>query len=187
MLIISRRLQSKKLIPNNIVLTGFMGTGKSTIGKDLAKKLEMEYVDTDAFIENRVNMTIKDIFEKYGEDYFRSTEKLIIEEVSHLKNKIIICGGGVVLNKDNVMNLRKNGTIILLKAQPMTIYERLKQDYSRPILVLDGKICLEKVEALLKQREEAYRSAAHVFIQTDGRQVDEISQQIIALLYEVKN
>ncbi|MFT9493831.1 shikimate kinase [Anaerosolibacter sp.] len=66
-MIISRKLQSKKLIPNNIVLTGFMGTGKSTIGKDLAKKLEMEYVDTDAFIENRVNMTIKDIFEKYGE------------------------------------------------------------------------------------------------------------------------
>lgn len=92
-----------------------------------------------------------------------------------------------MLNKDNVMNLRKNGTIILLKAQPMTIYKRLKQDYPRPILVLDRKICLEKVEALLKQREEAYRSAAHVFIQTDGRQVDEISQQIIALLYEVKN
>lgn len=178
---ISRRLQSEKLFPYNIVLAGFMGAGKSTVGRDLARKLEMDHVDTDAMIEERMGISIKEIFEKYGEGYFRELEKNIVAEVSKKKNTIIFCGGGVVLKEESVINLRRNGRIILLKAKPTTLYERIKQDDTRP--VLQGQMSLDGIENLLKQRNRAYAAAADIVIETDNKTVDEISIEIITELY----
>lgn len=181
---ISRKLQSQKLFPYNIVLIGFMGTGKSTVGKDLSGKLAMGYIDTDALIQERVGMSINEIFQNYGEPYFRDVEKNIVEEVSKKNNTIIICGGGVVLNKDNITSLRKNGKNILLKAESTTIYERIRQDDTRPLL--KGKMSLEGVEKLLKQRNEIYNESADMIIETDDKSVDEISTQIITELYAME-
>ncbi|SNS81316.1 shikimate kinase /chorismate mutase [Anaerovirgula multivorans] len=178
---ISRGLQSKKLFPYNIVLVGFMGTGKSTVGRDLSRKLEMGCRDTDAMIQEKAGMSIKEIFKKFGEAHFRKLEKEVVAEVSQLKNTIIFCGGGVVLKEENVENLRQNGKIILLTAQPETLYERISQDDTRP--VLKGQMSLEGIRSLLKQRNQAYNDSADVAIQTDDKSVDEISTQIITKLY----
>ncbi|ABR46876.1 chorismate mutase [Alkaliphilus metalliredigens QYMF] len=178
---LSRSIQSKNLFPYNIVLAGFMGTGKSTVGRDLSQKLEMRYVDTDAMIEERMGMTIKKIFKEYGEAYFRKLEEELVAEVSHLKNTIIFCGGGVVLKGQNVSNLKLNGRVILLQAEPENIYQRIKQDDTRP--VLKDQMSLEGIENLLKQRNKAYSESADMVIQTDDKTVDEISTEIITKLY----
>lgn len=177
---ISRKLQSRKLFPYNIVLIGFMGTGKTTVGKDLSQKLSMDYIDTDALIQERMGISINEIFEKYGEDFFRKIEKNIIDEISATKNTIILCGGGVVLNQENIPKLRENGKTILLKAQPITIYHRVKEDHSRPLL--KGRMSLETIEKLLKEREEAYTTSADLTIETDGKMVEEITSEIITKL-----
>lgn len=120
----------------NIVLTGFMASGKSAISKALKNKLTgYTLVDTDELIVDRMSMTINEIFEKYGENEFRRIEHEIICEVSKLNNTIISTGGGVVLNKDNVRELRKNGVIVNLSPDFETIKERLDNARStRPLL-----------------------------------------------------
>lgn len=178
---ISRKLQSQKLFPYNIVLIGFMGTGKSTVGKKLSQKLAMEYIDTDALIQERTGMSINEIFQNYGESYFRDIEKDVIAEVSNMKNTIILCGGGVVLNKENIIALRKKGKIILLKAEAATIYGRIKEDDTRPLL--NGQMALETIEKLLQKRKETYKDASDIIIETDNKTVEEISTEIINKLY----
>lgn len=180
---ISRSAQSKKLFPYNVVLIGFMGTGKSTIGRDLAEKLEMDYKDTDTMIQEKMGMPISEIFEKYGEDYFREVEGKVVEEASNATNTIIICGGGVVLNKKNVEFLKKKGRLVLLKAQPETIHKRLHGDESRP--VLRGCFSLAGLQELMTQRNEAYNDAADITVETDYCTVDEISTKIITMLYSM--
>lgn len=179
----SRKLQSKKLFPYNIILIGFMGVGKSTVAKKLAKALEMKTVDSDTIIEEKMGMSITDIFKKNGESFFRKIEKDVIKDLSALNNTIISCGGGVVLDKENIINLRRNGKVILLQAEPKTIYERLKQDNSRP--VLQGSKSLEGIEKLLDERKIAYDSSADIIIKTDNQSVEEISTKIIKRLYEM--
>ncbi len=120
----------------NIVLTGFMASGKTAISKALKKKLpDYDLVDTDLLIVERMSMTINDIFEKYGEDEFRKIEHEVVCEVAKLDNTIISTGGGVVLNKDNVIELRKNGIIVNLSPDFDTIKERLDSARStRPLI-----------------------------------------------------
>ncbi len=98
----------------NIVLIGFRGTGKSTVGKLLANRLKRDFVDTDEYIESATGKTIKDIFEEEGEEGFRKTEAETIAKLSKMKNKIISAGGGIVLKDENVKNLKNNGFLILL-------------------------------------------------------------------------
>lgn len=180
---ISRSIQSKKLFPYNIVLIGFMGTGKSTVGRDLSRKLNLGYIDTDTMIQERKGMIIKEIFDRYGEGFFREIEKEVISEVSKMKNKIILCGGGVVLNPINIENLRSNGRLILLKAQPETILKRIDEDDTRP--VLRGYFSIEGVKALMQERNHLYNKAADIVIETDDKPVDEISSDIIRQLYSM--
>ncbi|MDR0822278.1 MAG: shikimate kinase [Endomicrobium sp.] len=139
----------------NIVLTGFMGTGKSTIGKILAQKSAMSFCDIDAIIEKEKGMTIREIFEKFGEPIFRQIEAETIEKISKLDNIIISCGGGAVLNQKNIENLRRNGKIINLYAEPETIYSRVKGDLSRPVLK-GSNPSIEDIKALLENRSKFY-------------------------------
>src|SRR3972149_7672422 len=113
---------------SNIVLVGFMGTGKSVVGKKLAKVLKRELVDTDKLIEKKAGKPIPDIFSENGEPYFRELESKVIEDISKKEKCIIITGGGVVLREENITNLKKNGVIICLNASPKIIYERVKHD-----------------------------------------------------------
>jgi len=181
---ICRRLQSKSLFPFNIVLIGFMGTGKSIIGRDLVKRLEMPCKDTDAMIVKRSGMEISEIFERHGEAYFRELESQVVKEVSQETNTIIFCGGGVVLNKENVNNLRRGGRLILLRAKPETILERLTGDETRP--VLKDNLSLEGIQEIMNKRNQAYNEAADIAIDTDNKSVEEISLEIINKLYSLE-
>nr|MBU1328250.1 shikimate kinase [Candidatus Omnitrophota bacterium] len=164
---------------NNIILVGFMGTGKSVVGKKLAAKLNRDFVELDDIVETREKMPIKDIFEKKGELYFRLVEKKIVKEASQLKNKVISAGGGAIVDEENFKNLKNSGTIICLKASPETILKRTKGLKTRPLLnVHDTK---KQIEELLKKRE-TYYNKADFSIETDNISIDEIVLKIIAFI-----
>jgi len=161
----------------NIVLTGFMCTGKTSVGKLLAEKLEYQFVDTDDLIEQRVGMKISDIFAVYGEPYFRDVETEVVKEVAKKDKFVISTGGGVVLRKVNMDELRKNGIIINLTAKPETIYNRLKnQPGVRPLLNKPDP--MNEIIKLLSQREEYYKNC-DLRIETDNFTVEQIVQQIL--------
>lgn len=136
-----------------IVITGFMGTGKTTIGKALAEKLSMDFIDTDEIIEKRESMRVGDIFEKYGEEYFRKREKEVSKSLENLKNIVIATGGKTLLFKKNLNSLLKNGVLITLKVNPAKLWERLKKDSIRPLL---KQITMDKFISLYKEREKEY-------------------------------
>ena len=159
----------------NIVLVGFMGTGKSVVGKRLAVKLNRDFVELDELIEKKENMPIKDIFEKKGEPYFRQVEKEVVKEASQRKNIVISAGGGAIIDEENFKNLKNSGTIICLKASPETILRRTKDLKTRPLLnVSDQK---KQIEELLKKRE-IYYNKADLSIETDNLSVDEVVSKI---------
>ncbi len=131
---IADKIEKVILNHRNIVLTGFMASGKTVVGKLLAEKLGRKFIDSDARIEQKCKMTIPEIFEKYGEEYFRKVESGVIEELSMEKGSVIATGGGVVLNSDNIENLRKNATIVNLEPEKDVIVSRLsKDDGTRPL------------------------------------------------------
>ncbi|MCX5692939.1 MAG: shikimate kinase [Candidatus Omnitrophica bacterium] len=163
----------------NIILVGFMGTGKSAAGRLLAEKLNMDFVELDEIIETREKMSIKDIFEKKGEPYFRLVEKEVAKKASSRKNIIISAGGGAIVDEENFKNLKQSGTIICLKASPATILKRTKGLENRPLLnIPDPK---KQIEELLRKRE-AYYNKADFSIETDNLSVDEVVIEIIALI-----
>jgi len=139
----------------NIILTGFMATGKTSTGKILSQKSSMPFFDTDALIETKMKMTISSIFANLGEPAFRRIEMQTIEEISQRDNIIISCGGGAVLEQKNIENLRKNGKIINLYASAHTIYERVKGNSDRPVLQSSNP-SIEKIKTLLETRKKAY-------------------------------
>jgi shikimate kinase len=156
-----------------------MGTGKSVVGKLLAKKLNMDFVESDEMIETREKMPIKDIFEKKGEPYFRLVEKEVVKEASSRKNIVISAGGGAIADEDNLKNLKNSGIIICLKASPETILKRTKDLKIRPLLNVPKP--KKRIGELLKKRE-AYYNKADFSIETDNLSVDEVVVKIITLI-----
>ncbi len=144
----------------NIVLIGFMGCGKTTVGKELAKKLNFYFLDIDYMIQKEENKSIEKIFEIFGEDYFRALEKEACYKVSNFKNYVISTGGGVIKDEENIINLKRNGVIVYLKATPQKIYENLKYDNKRPLLKDKDKF--KTICDLLKQREDLYIKYADI-------------------------
>jgi shikimate kinase len=138
----------------NIIITGFMGTGKSVVAKELARKLKMEYIDTDQVIEERQGLTISDIFARYGENYFREQENKLVRELSKKENMVIATGGGTLLSSDNTRILSQKGNIICLYADSQAIYNRVKRKNNRPLL--NGENILDKINHLLKERKKIY-------------------------------
>ncbi len=167
---------------NNIVLIGMSGVGKTKVGQYISKKLEMTLFDTDNIIETKYGITISDIFSNFGEQYFRSLENKIIEDVSKYNNSVISTGGGVVLNSINIYNLKKNGIIFWLKADLNTIYNNLKKDSSsantRPLLG-NGLNLKERIEQLYGEREKLYASNSDYVVQVDGRTIEDVGDEII--------
>lgn len=162
---------------NNIFLIGFMGSGKSTIGRFLQKELNMELVEMDARIVEEQGMSINDIFAEKGEDYFRDLESRLVLDLNNEGNTIVSCGGGVVIRPENVENMKKNGKIVFLSATPDTIYERVKNSTERPIL--NGHMNVEYIAGLMEKRRALYENAADIRIETDGKTRDEICKEII--------
>jgi len=176
-----------------IYLTGFMTSGKSTIGPILANVLGMEYFDLDKEIEREEKQTVIEIFEKKGETYFREVENSILKNLSHRNSVVISLGGGTITNKANFDLLKNSGKIIYLKVSPNILYKRLKNKIDRPLfreLVLSEKPekdFIDKIKDLLETRSEFYEKADLV-IDTDsqpvGRTVDKLAKKISALFNE---
>jgi shikimate kinase len=159
----------------NIILVGFMGSGKSTVGRELAKSLDMKFIDTDHYIERKENMRVKEIFAKKGEKYFREIETKYIKEISLLNHTVISTGGGVVAKEENIKLLKKNGFVVYLDCTIECIHERVARRDTRPLLNdvkdLRGRI-IELLEDRVKNYEK-YKDKA-VYIDSDTNLLDTV-------------
>lgn len=185
---------------NNVILIGYMGCGKSTVGKELAQMCQFTFLDTDAWIEKREGITISEIFAAKGEAYFRDLETQCLKELleenkngkiregmkgastvqeSYEKNKglVISVGGGLPVREENQLLLRQLGNVVYLKAEPDTIYERLKGDATRPLLQTENP--LQKIRDMMEEREVKYQAAAHRVVSVDGKSISEIMSEIL--------
>lgn len=160
----------------NILLIGFMGTGKSTVASCLEKNYGMNIVEMDETIAMQQGMSIPDIFEKYGEEYFRNLETELLIEIQKKENQVVSCGGGVPMRDVNVAWMKKNGCVVLLTATPETILERVKDDDNRPLL--RGNKNVTFISDLLEKRREKYEAAADIVVATDGKDAKEICKEI---------
>jgi len=163
----------------NIIITGFMGTGKTVVAIELARKLGMKFIDMDQLIEERQEMSISDIFVRYGEKYFREQENKLVKELSQKENMVIATGGGTFLNLNNAKILNQKGKIICLYANSQTIYNRLKEKNNRPLV--KGNNILNKINHLLEKRKKIYDSFPWK-INTSNLSVQEVVDKIIELL-----
>ncbi|MGE5585232.1 MAG: 3-dehydroquinate synthase [Bacillota bacterium] len=175
----------------NIILTGFMGAGKSSVGACLAALLGMAFLDTDALIESEAGATISEIFRTRGEAWFRRMEARAVRQASRLNSTVISVGGGALMDRRNVKALKRAGLLVWLRASPESVLARLRpwpdssEDGSsehapgmdsRP--VLQGKADIERVRSLMSAREQGYRQA-HVAIDTDGKRPEDIVREIV--------
>ena len=180
----SKRIQARKLFDYNIVLIGFMGAGKSTISNYLRNMFAMEVVEMDQVIAEKEGMSIPDIFEVYGEEYFRDAETNLLIEMQSKSNVVISCGGGVPMRERNVVEMKKNGKVVLLTAKPETILDRVKDNHDRPLLENNKNVPF--IADLMEKRREKYEAAADIIIQTDGKSKLEICEEIIQKLLETE-
>ena len=165
----------------NIILIGYMGSGKSTVGRKAAKAVEYNFLDTDALIEKEEGMTISGLFEEKGEPYFREKETETIRRLlAEPKGNIIATGGGLPMKEGNAELLKELGTVIYLKAETDTLVARLSGDTARPLLQ-NGDL-REKIETMLAIRGPVYEQCADVVLQTDNMSFYEIICKIEQML-----
>lgn len=166
----------------NIILIGFMGAGKSSVSAYLNQVLGLEVVEMDQEIANREGMSIADIFSTKGEAYFRDLETNLLIEMQSKNNVVVSCGGGVAMRERNVLEMKKNGKVILLTAKPETIYERVKDSTERPLL--NGNMSIEYIAELMEKRRDKYEAAADIVIYTDGKSIEIICEELLQKFIE---
>jgi len=162
----------------NIVLFGFMGTGKTRVGKDLAHKLDMTFVDMDDLIVGRAGKPIPEIFADDGENHFRALERQVVIDLSKQSGLVIATGGGVIKNPENVNDLGRDGLEVCLSATPEVILGRVEHDTNRPLLNTDDR--LVTIQTLLDSRQHLYDSIPNQ-IDTSELSVDEVVERISAM------
>jgi len=167
----------------NIYLVGFMGTGKTAVGKELAKKKKWQFVDLDDLIELKEKMAISDIFAKQGEPYFRRVEKRVLKEISAENEFVVACGGGIVIDKDNIRIMKDTGIIICLTATPEVILKRTCGYLHRPLLNVNQP--KKQIELLLKLRAPYY-ALAHKTIDTNKLSISQVADKIVKLTAKKK-
>ena len=170
---------------NNIFLVGPMGAGKTTIGRQLAKKLSKRFYDSDHEIEKRTGADIPLIFEIELEEGFRKREAKVLAELVELDNIVLSTGGGAVLDVDNRRKLKEHGKIVYLKSSPEKLLKRTAGDKRRPLLQGDDK--LTRITAILSEREPLYIELADEIIETDKLSIKQILQTVIKLINEHEN
>ena len=167
----------------SIALIGFMGTGKTAVGKVLAAKLGKEFVELDSLIEKKAGKSIPSIFQQDSEIGFRELEIEATKEVANKKNAVIACGGGIVLNKINIDRLRKECIIVYLTASPGIILKRTAGDKNgRPLLVVSDRAL--QIKELLRFRQPFYQRAADIKIDTSKFNIDSVTERIMEKLRE---
>jgi shikimate kinase len=167
----------------NIALVGFMGSGKSTVGRLIAQQLRFEFVDTDALIEARAGSSIAEIFEKSGETTFRSLEKQIVAELSGFDSTVISTGGGLPANAENFASIKQHSLVVCLWASAEVIWERVKHQTHRPLLRRPDP--LGTIRQLLIDREPFYKQA-DVLVHTEMRPAKEVAQHVLHQYYAVR-
>lgn len=168
----------------NIVLIGFMGTGKSSTGYRIAQKMKRDFIDTDREIERVTGMSISQLFKRHGEIRFRSEEELITRKLRDRTNLVIATGGGIILNPNNISCLKKNGILVCLDASPEDIFSRVSRKKGvRPLL--RNNFSADGIRTLLKDRESLY-SCADFRIDTSGRDINEVVDEIIKFIRNSK-
>jgi shikimate kinase len=168
----------------NVVLIGYRGTGKSTVGKVVAARLGRTMVSTDAEIVKRAGQTIPEIVAQHGWDYFRELESQVCRDLSQADGLVIDTGGGAILRSENVDRLKTAGTIFWLTASVETITKRIGRDTQRPSLT-GAKSFVDEVQDVLRERTPKYKAAADHVIATDGRPIKQIADEILARLKPV--
>lgn len=162
----------------NIVLVGYMGTGKTAVGKKLAEVLQMELVDTDDVIEADCGMAISDIFSEMGEEYFRDLESRAIEKACELSNHIIFTGGGAVIRNKNIQNLKRTGLIFCLDATPEVIWKRVSRETHRPLLQVED--LMGRIREMMETRRPFYDKADYR-IDTSQLTIEQVAEKITEL------
>jgi shikimate kinase len=161
---------------SNLALIGFMGAGKSSVGRLLAEQLRFQFLDTDELIEVRTGKSINDIFAEKGEESFRELESKVVQELSVKTHTVISAGGGLPINPANLVSLRKHALIVCLWASPEKSWERVRGQSHRPLLKEPDP--LAKIRALLATREKFYKQA-DVLVNTEWRSIREVAQQVL--------
>jgi len=168
-------MQSDRRIVN-LALIGFMGTGKTSVGRLVAESLHFDYLDTDEMIQSTTGRTISDIFKTDGETAFRALEERTVAEIANRAKTVIATGGGLPTNSKNLASLRTHALVVCLWASPEKIWERVKNQSHRPLL--HDANPQEKIRELLAAREPFYKQA-DVLLNTELRSVREVAQQIV--------
>ncbi len=162
----------------NIILVGFMGSGKSSTGRYIAEKLGRPFLDMDTEIERREGRGIPDIFAKEGEPYFRALERALVQELATRENMVIAPGGGIVLNPDNVRDFAASGLVINLRVSPDWVLRRVGQDPNRPLL--QGGDPLQRIRDLMDKRKALYAAVPYQ-LETDGLTPEAVGEQVLDL------
>ncbi len=171
----------------NVVLVGFMGSGKTTVGKLIGKYLKRRFYDCDELIAQKMELSLEEIFKRYGEIRFRSIETEVLNMLSKLNDIVIATGGGAITRYRNVELIKKNGVVIYLYTDLLELYERTKIDKTkRPLLVLEGGNFFSNMARLVSQREELYTKIADIKIDTTNKSPKDVSEEIIRKLKERK-
>lgn len=161
----------------HIFLIGFMGSGKSTVAKYLSSAYQMKQIEMDEQIEKNEGRSISSIFEKEGEEYFRTLETELLKSLDPRETFVVSCGGGAAVKEENVREMKEKGRIILLSAQPETVYVRVKNSHNRPLL--EGNMNVSYIKELMDKRQKLYERAADFQVKTDGRTAEDIGEEII--------
>ena len=165
-----------------IALIGLPGSGKSTVGRQLARRLQMSFLDSDHVIEERLGCSIRDYFEREGEGSFRDVEESVIDELTLTANGVLSTGGGSVLRPTNRQRLRERGHVVYLRSSPEELFRRLRHDVNRPLLQVPDP--LGRLHDLYAQRDPLYRETAHFIIET-GRPSVSLLVNMIAMQLEL--
>jgi shikimate kinase len=176
---LSRGIQMKEVFPHNIVLIGFMGSGKTTVGQYLADLSGYTYYDVDTIIEQQAGKSVSEIFSRYGEAAFRALERQTIDSVSNNENAVISCGGGCILDENNIIHLKQKGKLVWLMAEAETLYERIKYQGTRPLALHKT---FEEIQDMVEKRRPLYSGAADYRISVDGKPVSDIVDVIIGMV-----
>lgn len=165
---------------DNYVLIGYMGAGKTTVGKALAKQTGKKFIDTDSLIVKQMDLSINDIFAKYGEVYFRDLETKLLENLCEsVHDCVISCGGGLPIREENRTYLKRLGKVVYLNVNELDIIKRLKNDTTRPLLQGPKEEVRQRIHNMIEQRDPLYRDAADVVIKTGRNKVTDIVEKII--------
>ena len=158
------------------------GSGKSTVGRHIARHIGREFVDTDHVIEQRIGCSIRDYFETQGEAAFRNIEQSVIDEVTQLPDHVVATGGGAVLREVNRHALHGRGTVVYLRSTPEDLVRRLRHDTHRPLLQQGGADPLRRLRSLFQERDPLYRSTAHFIIETGRPSVHSLVNMVLMQL-----